>query len=365
MARSILLFATVLLCFALFTLPFGLPQRMALVDRQITPQAAGMVGDKYYDDVVRKLNHRQPELILIGNSMLGEGVDERQLESLLDMPAAAVWNGGVGSAWWYLAVKNIIPQLKKKPVLVGIVFRDNHLTLPAMRVTGKHKPLIDRLAGENEALLDRLAYLSQENFLSLQLKKHIPLFNKREYYKQAVDVVLKRAASILLRLPNTKSVDQAAASVFASGKMIPALLNQRQLDDERQQDSAKEDMTFQPEKTFLKPIIELCREQNIQPVFIRVKRRRDLEPGKQPPELLAYMDNLRKYLQNNKAHLLDYTDHHAIQKEHFGEGDHLNRQSGRQLFTVLLANDLKKYFAAARKMTFPAWNLVMRVPLKG
>jgi hypothetical protein len=182
MARSILLLAAVLLCFALFTLPFGLPQRMALVDRRITPQSAGIVGDKYYDDLVRKLNHRQPELILIGNSMLGEGVDERQLESLLDMPAAAVWHGGVGSAWWYLVVKNIIPQLKKKPALIGIVFRDNHLTLPAMRVTGKHKPLIDSLAGEDEELLDRLAYLNQENFLSLQLKKYIPLFNKRERY---------------------------------------------------------------------------------------------------------------------------------------------------------------------------------------
>ena len=339
MARRILPLFAVVLCFVLLTLPFGLPQRMALVDRKITPQAAGMVGDKYYDDLVRKLNHRQPELILIGNSMLGEGVDERQLESLLHTPAAAVWNGGVGSAWWYLAVKNIIPQLKKKPALVGIVFRDNHLTLPAMRVTGKHKPLIDSLASEDEELLDHLAYLGQENFFSLQLKKYIPLFNKREYYKQSLDSALKGIASSLLRVPGTKAVDQAAASIFASGRMIPTLLNQRQLDDERQQDSAKEDMTFQPEKTFLKPIIELCREQDIQPVFIRVKRRRDLEPGKQPAELLAYMDKLAKYLQTNKVHLLDYTGHAAIRAEHFGEGDHLNRQSGRQLFTALLAAD--------------------------
>ncbi len=349
MVRSILLLAAVLLCFALFTLPFGLPRRMALVDRQITPTAAAAVGDKYYDDVVWKLNHRQPELILIGNSMLGEGVDERQLESLLNMPAAAVWNGGVGSAWWYLVVKNIIPQLKKKPALIGIVFRDNHLTLPMMKVTGKHKPLIDSLAGENEELLDRLAYLSQENFFSLQLKKYIPLFNKREHCKQALDAVLKKTASILLRLPDTEAVDHAAASVFASGKMIPALLNQRQLDDERRQDSAKDDMAFQPEKTFLTPIMELCRRQNIQLVFIRVKRRRDLEPGRQPPELLAYMDKLRKHLQDNKAYLLDYTDHSAIQKEHFGEGDHLNRQSGRQLFTAILANDLKNIFQRSKK----------------
>jgi hypothetical protein len=341
MARSILPLLAVLCCFALFTLPFGLPQRMALVDRHITPQAAGIVGDKYYDDLVRKLNHRQPELILIGNSMLGEGVDERQLEARLKMPAATVWTGGVGSAWWYLVVKNIIPQLKKKPTLIGIVFRDNHLTLPAMRVTGKHKPLIDSLAGNNEELLDRLAYLSQENFLSLQLKKYIPLFNKRESCKQALDSALKGFASRLLRLSGPKAVDQAAASVFASGKMIPALLNERQLEDERKQDSAKEDLSFQPEKTFLKPIIELCREQDVRLVFIRVKRRRDLEAGRQSKELLEYMDKLEKYLQENQVNLLDYTGSSAIQKEHFGEGDHLNRQSGRQLFTALLADDLQ------------------------
>jgi hypothetical protein len=218
-----------------------------------------------------------------------------------------------------------------------------------MRVTGKHKPLIDSLAGENEEPLNRLAYLGQENFFSLQLKKYIHLFNKREYYKQAVDSTLKGIASRLLHLSGTEAVDQAAASIFASSRMIPDLLNKRQLEDERRQDSAKKDMIFQPEKTFLTPIIELCRAQNIQLVFIRVKRRRDLEPGRQPKELLEYMDKLARYLHDNQAHLLDYTDNHAIQIEHFGEGDHLNRQSGRMLFTELLADNLRKLLVTAEK----------------
>lgn len=349
MARNILPLLTFFLCFAVLTLPFGLPQQMALVDRQTTQHAAGMVGDKQSTDLIRTLNHRQPQLVLIGNSMLGEGVHEHKLEALLKLPTAAVWSGGVGSAWWYLVLKNIILQLKTKPTLIGIIFRDNHLTLPTVRVTGKHKKLLDSLASKDEELLDRLAYLSQENILSFHLKKYIPLFEKQAYYRQVFDATLQSITSSVLRLPDSEALNRAAASVFASNKMIPALLSKRQLDDERQQDSAKKDMTFQPEQTFLKPMIELCQKQGIPLVFIRVKRRRDLKPDSQPQVLLDYMDKLSAYLQDNKVYLLDYTNNTALQKEHFGGGDHLNRQSGRQVFTAMLAADIQKILARIEK----------------
>ena len=349
MARNILPLLTFFLCFAVLTLPFGLPQQMALVDRQTTQHAAGMVGDKRSTDLIRTLNHRQPQLVLIGNSMLGEGVHEHKLEALLKLPTAAVWSGGVGSVWWYLVLKNIILQLKTKPTLIGIIFRDNHLTLPTVRVTGKHKKLLDSLASKDEEVLDRLAYLSQENILSFQLKKYIPLFGEQAYYRQVFDATLQSITSSVLRLPDSEALNRAAASVFASNKMIPALLSKRQLDDERQQDSAKKDMTFQPEQSFLKPMIELCQKQGIPLVFIRVKRRRDLKPDSQPQVLLDYMDKLSAYLQDNKVYLLDYTDNAALQKEHFGGGDHLNRQSGRQVFTAMLAADIQKILARIEK----------------
>ena len=90
--------AIFLLFFFIFSLPFGFPGPMPLVQRDVTSLAASNVGDKFYDDVVTKLNRRNPKLLMIGNSMLGEAVDQNQLSSDLQLPSATAWVGGLDQA---------------------------------------------------------------------------------------------------------------------------------------------------------------------------------------------------------------------------------------------------------------------------
>jgi hypothetical protein len=75
-------------------------------------------------------------------------------------------------------------------------------------------------------------------------------------------------------------------------------------------------------------------------VFIRIKRRRDLVEGKQSESLQNYMKQLKNYLRAHNVSFIDYTDNRSIRLDDFGKGDHLNRQHGRQRFTIMLADDL-------------------------
>ncbi|MCI5145657.1 MAG: hypothetical protein D3923_09020 [Candidatus Electrothrix sp. AR3] len=328
--------------FLLFSLPFGVPTRMSLVDRQVSSEASCMVGDKLYNDVVQKLNRRNPQIVLIGSSMLGEAVEQNMLSAMLSKPAAAVWTGGAGSAWWYLVIKNIIPRMKKKPSVIGVFFRDNFLTLPKHRVNGNHKNFIDDFSTEHEELLDRLAYLDQLNIVTLFMQKYLPIFNKKNLYKKKFDRALKNTVAHMYHFDNTKKVNQSIADVFANQNMNDAFLHERQLADDKKHYEYKGQMQFLPKKTFLEPIIRLCHDRGISLVLIRVKRRRDLQAGQQPLKLLTYMAALKKYFKKNGVYLIDYTENQSIKLQHFGRGDHLNRQSGRQLFTSMLAADLKK-----------------------
>lgn len=119
-----------LVIFFVLVFAFGLPRPMNLIERDTSINDKCMLGDSLVTDLINELNQIQPELVLVGNSMLGEAVDQKEISRLMGLSAVKVWNGGAGSAWWYLVVKNIFPQLVDKPRYVGVFFRDNFLTLP-------------------------------------------------------------------------------------------------------------------------------------------------------------------------------------------------------------------------------------------
>jgi hypothetical protein len=337
MMKSCCTLCLVFFFFFLFTLPFGLPSR-PVVERELTTHSTAMVGDKLYHDVVAKLNRRRPQIILIGNSMLGESVEQNRLSVLLKHPVATVWQGGMESAWWYLVVKNIILHLREKPELVGIFFRDYYLTMPRLRVSGNHKKIIDDFCSPHEVFLDNLAYRQGRGIFN-NLLQYIPAYMQRNISKNAIDNWVKSLAGFFSGGVDSNQVANAISSIFAQHHLNDNLLHRRQVADEKDQEKGA-NKEFDPETSFIPVIIQLCKAADIKLVFIRVKRRRDLQSGMQPPELLCYIKELKRYLRKERISLIDYTDNRHIVLEDFGKGDHLNRQSGRYKFTALLASDL-------------------------
>ncbi len=342
--------------FFLLILSFGLPKEMELINRKPNNTAKILVGDKQILNLPETLSGMNADLILLGSSMLGEAVSQEKMSQALGISTSKVWLGGSGSAWWYLVTKNVLPELPHKPKYLGIFFRDNYLTLPQHKTSGKHKSGIDSLAGKNEEVLDRLAYFNSMNFVELALQKNLPLLNHRERIKEKFEQILKKMTAMIAGLANDKKVDELIAIAFDNAKMDDGMLHRRQIADELAQDEYRKDMRFRPDRSFLTSIIRLCEEQDVTLFFVRVKRVRDLKPHKQNAALLNYISRLGSYLAEQNIPLIDFTDNRQIQKKHFGRGDHLNRGSGRVLFTELLAQQIKNEIIAGEQIaTLPLY----------
>lgn len=296
----------------------------------------------YIQTLRSQLDQAKPEVILLGDSMLGEGVDQNGFSNLTDASTAKISPGGSATAYWYLMLKNVIAGANHKPALLVIFFRDHFLTEPSFRVHTPYQQSIDGLALDNEPLLDRLAYWPTLNPLERFLQSNVRMYQERDVIKTTLERWAKSAIALLLG-HETSASDEAIDRVFSEENMVPEWMNQRQLEAEQAQSVSVYDFQKRLPLSFLPTMVDIAKRSNIQLAFVRVKRRRDLEPGQQPAALVKYMKDLQAYFEENDVPLIDFTDDARIQPEHYGSGDHLNRDLGRPLFTRMVSEALAPY----------------------
>lgn len=299
-----------------------------------------------YEDTVRirrferNLEVIRPKIVFLGNSIMDEGVDEREFSKLTATQTIKVWSGGGASAWWYLALKNVIVEANYKPQMVMLFFRDHFLTDPAYRVTGKYKQIIGAVAKKDEPVLDRLAYLGQMDAAAYFLFRYCPLYRQSDNIKNQLETTVKdKVVSGLCSLEEGMA-DRAIERLFEEKNLNKELLTIRQLAAESTGSNKLYDFPQELERSFLPYMIDMAKENNIQLVFVRMKRRRDVKPGAQPKALQKYIKDLKDYLAENQMTFIDFTDDKRIKIEHYGSGDHLSRDGGRQLFTKMLAEKM-------------------------
>jgi hypothetical protein len=245
---------SILLLAVLLASTIGMPGQFNGVDRTDMIEDTCMIGDGLHSGLIWAIDHEKPDILLLGNSILGEGVDEGKISRLLGTRVMKAWSGGSSSAWWYLVLKNVVSQTAHKPALVGIFFRDNFLTLPRYRVDGKHKKLIDDFATTSEPVLDRLAYTNNSSRLRYLLTSSLPLFRSRTSIRTAIDDALK---GLVGKMVNSDDINSSMAAVFDNTKMNSGLLHERQLQDESSMGDPKKDMRFIPDRSFLPFMISL------------------------------------------------------------------------------------------------------------
>lgn len=279
------------------------------------------------------IEQERPEFVLVGSSMLC-AVDADEFSKLAGLATTRVSVNGSTSLWWYLYVKNVVTRTEHRPRYVGIMFRDAFLTEPRFRVGSIfHKP-IRRMMSADEPLAQQLSYpglpLNHANSPFSWLPRESRNWLNFKIEKRVEDLVHFRRAQ----------GRPAFRRVFAEEKMVPGLYNEFQLGYEDRSDPTSFDFDKRVDQSYLPHILALLDERGITPVFIRAKRRRDLDPAGEPDELKAYIAELRGYLIARGAHLIDFTNEDRILAAHFAAGDHLNRTDGRQLFMRLLAAQL-------------------------
>ena len=301
--------AFVLLC----GLDFVLPQpESALAARRAAAEA---------DALRKRVAELRPELVLLGDSMVGEGVDDAALGRRTGVSALNVQIGGAASAWCYLALKNLILPASP-PRLVAVFYRDHFLTEPRFRTDGPYRAPLAALSRAEEPLLERLALDPVDPAIAI-LRGGLPLYQRREDLRSGVHGALIDGVGAALFDLERGAAAASFTRTFAEAALDPHRLTSRQLDAERVADEL--DFGRDVEGSFLPEMVRLARERGVQLVFVRVKRRRDLEPGREPNGLPRYQRELSGWLAQRGVPVVDFTHEGRLRAEHYAAGDHLSR----------------------------------------
>ncbi len=290
------------------------------------------------------------DTVLVGNSMLGEGVDEALFAEKLGRPAVKLSQGGSASAYWHLMTKNVVLGAKPRPRRLVLFFRDHFLTDPSYRVEDRYRAAIEAIAEGDEPLLEERAYLPVEPLRAVPGVGRLEALRGRERIRLGLERAVREGAVEALGLAGERGAeggaDGAMGRVFAEPNMRKGDATARQLAAEEARDGSLFDFEARLPKSFLPEIVSRARAAGVELVLVRVKRRRDLVAGSEPAEVVRYMDALRAYLAREGVPLVDFTSDPRIEARHFGVGDHLNAEEGRPLFTEMVAEALRALDAA-------------------
>ncbi|MGE3852885.1 MAG: hypothetical protein AB7K09_14170 [Planctomycetota bacterium] len=279
------------------------------------------------------LAEQRPDTLLLGNSILDEAVDADEFARLTGQRTHKLALPGSASAVWFVLMKNVVVTAPHRPRRVVIFFRDYFLTDPAFRTTGAEKRhQLDPYTTDDEPLLDSLAYEQQMHVLELQVLRHWSLYRSREGLASGLQSHLASAVS--------PDAGEAFSRVFAEQQLDQQLVTQQQLAVEADTDDHALPFADQLPRSFLPAIIQLAHDAGIELTFVRMRRRNVAAGHADSPRKLAYIADLRAYLESQSCALIDFTDDERITLAHFAGGDHLDRTTGRPLFTRLLAERL-------------------------
>lgn len=287
---------------------------------------------------INRLEAERPEMVMLGDSTLLDGVDPDKLSELLGIEVSSFDVPGSASAYWYLVLKNNIVETETKPRYVMILFRDTILTAPGYRVHGSYFVLLDEFARRNEPLLLERAYLNLMNPVERFAEGHFPLYAARVQIRQDADARIRYSLTSWLGC-DKQCNDDSMVEVFTSANLEPGqlqnaiaaaeeyLYTDRQLDFERQIG-----------QSFLPEMIRLTKENNIQLVLVRLKNRTTGE--RESASIKEYMADLSMYLAEQDVIFLDFGRDPRLVSSYYADSLHLTRE-GEALFTEMLAQGLK------------------------
>ena len=286
---------------------------------------------------IKKLETEKPIVMLLGNSMLGEGIDNQQLNKYFEETISKFDIGGSATAVWYLMLKNFVFQATHQPKTLVIFFRDQFLTQPTYRTTGDYKRKLFRYASKDEPLIASKVF----GDLSNQTFGRLPIYKYKTYFADDIDTLLKQTVGQPLDIEVTK-LERMLNRSFSTEKMrLEDVTKSQQIAEEYSQfDAEFFDFNKQLGRSLLPHIIEIVQENGVELIFVRVKKRCYADGKEQPANLVKYMSDLESYLNEKNITLIDYTDFSKLKPSHYVDGDHLN-DVGRNIFTKQFAKDMK------------------------
>ena len=328
-----------LLFIALSGLSVYIPQRYTIsYPKPLGPEFDEEIRINYLES----LEGSKAEIVLMGDSTLGEAVDFVLLEQELKKEIMPIGIPGSAATLWYLIIKNNIIQSVHKPAYLILFIRDTVMTVPEYRTTGAYFNFIDEYSNSKDEILIQKAYTGQMSFVGKIAEQYLPVYGSRWRIRESIDFYIRYP------LPKTL-LDCNSNCMLMSMKIV---FSQADIDEKRLSDALfaadtllyeKKTLDFNKtvEKSFLPEIIRLTNQNNTRLIFVRIKTMRFPTEGDEPPELKVYFSDMQRYLDENGVSYLDFSRTQNITREHFSDNVHMNKE-GKELFTPLLIGELKK-----------------------
>jgi hypothetical protein len=273
----------------------------------------------------KHLEKLDPEIVMVGNSMLNSRFTEGELGRLIaPKRVALVAVGGSKSAFWYLALKNVIlPVTRPKEII--IFYRRRELTTPRDRVLGADHHRLDRVTPKDDPFVEEMIAPQWDEpveRLGWVLGRLVPVGRLHALVSPHLDDFAASTATLLGGETRRARSKQALETVFSLGKL-------RSSDIEPAAGEEKELLKFHEAlpRSFLPSIVALAKGAGAKLTFVKVRTRADATTTtRRRRRAGTYADELERYFRENGADHLDLTGNEWETISLYGEGDHLNKK---------------------------------------
>jgi hypothetical protein len=291
---------------------------------------------------IARLRAKQPDLVLIGDSMLPSRINSDLLEKELGCSVAMLWKGGAASAWWYLAFKNYVVAARVHPKAVCIFFRDRLLTSGTLRTTGIFRQPLESAMHDHEPAV-RLV-LGEDAVPGTGLEKWTTLlypWNGRRYVQH------EKLSWLALRTVTetghgARHLERRVNDVFDVNQLRRGVTESTELPG-----TEATPFDANPAQNFLPHLVEVAARARIRLIFVRTKRHPEPDGYvAQSDSLVRYMAELRNWLENHHCTLIDDTENDAFTPDMFlkEKDDHLGAWA-KSRSTKIYADEFRSLFA--------------------
>jgi len=288
-----------------------------------------------------RLAAERPELVLVGNSLVGEGVDVEALKAALGGPRMSVmWEAGTRPANWYAMLNNRLFANGHTPHAVVVVTTPEMLLQTGNLTEKAQESLIEHM-GEYEPVINAKVYgTDSEGSLFLQR-----LQGSRADAQEAARVKVRDATVGIIfggegpvMERGEALAEESMAEVFGGEGDVDMSLHKRVIPVLQEEDEgarARAD-TVGPADSFVPDIVALAQEHGSRVVFVWIPISPGLNEGAAPePEVTA---ELLAILNEAGAGWVDLHDL-GLKRTQFKDTAHLNSE-GRTIFTDALGEAL-------------------------
>lgn len=249
--------------------------------------------------------------------MLTTRIDLKLLRRISRRSVALLGNHGSASALWYLQIKNLVLAVHPLPRSIVIFFRDTFLTQPHFRTEGQYREELQRTSHRRELEMTRILETPHGVIAHLVhgAERAFPTLRTSQQVQEKLRDLVRRR----MTREKGKEFKKRFSVRFAVERLRTSLAS-----DAREE---REELSFRAvvENSFLPAIVALVRDQHVQLVLYRVKRRSRTGAETDPPWLTQYLTELRRYIQAHGGELVDESNDQSIPLSWYADGDHITR----------------------------------------